>query len=170
MAEERLEALFRRHAHEVFAYALRRTDATTAEEVVSEVFAVAWRRPERIPDEDPVLWLYGVARRVLANERRAARRRDALTSALAPLARDRAADSPARGELLGALAALRSSDREVLLLTAWEGLDARQAAVVLGCTPEAVHTRLHRARRRLEEQLATGVVPASVRCAEVNAP
>lgn len=39
------------------------------------------------------------------------------------------------------------------MLTAWEGLDAAQAAAVLGCTPEAVHTRVHRARARLHNQL-----------------
>jgi RNA polymerase sigma-70 factor (ECF subfamily) len=52
-----------------------------------------------------------------------------------------------------ALARLRPADREVLLLTAWEGLDAAQVAAVLGCTPQAVHTRLHRARARLRAEL-----------------
>ncbi|HEY6761705.1 MAG TPA: sigma factor-like helix-turn-helix DNA-binding protein, partial [Baekduia sp.] len=51
------------------------------------------------------------------------------------------------------LAALRPADRDVLMLTAWEGLDAARAAVVLGCSPEAVHTRLHRARTRLAAEL-----------------
>jgi RNA polymerase sigma-70 factor (ECF subfamily) len=39
------------------------------------------------------------------------------------------------------------------MLTSWEGLDATQAATVLGCTPQAVHTRLHRARARLRAEL-----------------
>ena len=60
-----IDELFRLHAAAVLAYALRRTDAATAEDVVSEVFLVVGRRPDRIPEHDAQLWLYGVARRVL---------------------------------------------------------------------------------------------------------
>src|SRR3954447_16723324 len=118
----RLEELFRDNAREVLAYALRRTDPATAEEVVAEVFAIAWRRLDRVPSDEPRLWLYAVARRVLANERRASRRRAALSSALRPLSRDRADEPGAGDSLLEALATLRPPDREVLMLVAWEGL------------------------------------------------
>ncbi|WP_374200578.1 RNA polymerase sigma factor [Streptomyces scabiei] len=40
----------------------------------------------------------------------------------------------ARAEVAAALSALSEQDREVLVLSAWYGLTARQAAVVLGCT------------------------------------
>jgi RNA polymerase sigma-70 factor (ECF subfamily) len=52
-----------------------------------------------------------------------------------------------------ALRALRPRDREVLLLTAWDGLNASEAAAVLGCSPTAYRIRLHRARRRLARLL-----------------
>ena len=150
-----LEDLFRLHAAEVLAYALRRTDPATAEDVVSEVFLVAGRKLDRIPATDPHLWLYGVARRVLANDRRGARRRTALTALLADVQRG-GAQPPAAPDsaLLRALAALRPADREVLMLSAWEGLDAPAVAAVMKCTPHAVHTRLHRARARLQAELA----------------
>jgi RNA polymerase sigma-70 factor (ECF subfamily) len=150
-----LDELFRLHAAAVLAYALRRTDTAAAEDVVSEVFLIAGRKLGRIPEHDPQLWLYGVARRVLANDRRSARRRVALTTALGELQRGRAQPAPTPDSpLLEALAALRPADREVLMLTAWEGLDARAAAVVLDCSPHAVHTRLHRARARLYAEIA----------------
>jgi RNA polymerase sigma-70 factor, ECF subfamily len=149
-----VETWFREHSADVLAYALRRTDAASAEDVVAEVFLIAWRREDRVPETDPVLWLYSVARRVLANQRRAARRRDALVAVLGPLARRHTGDpEPAGSPLRVALARLRPDDREVLMLTAWEGLDASQAGVVLGCTAQAVHTRLHRARGRLQAEL-----------------
>jgi RNA polymerase sigma factor (sigma-70 family) len=153
-----VERLFTDHAADVLAYALRRADRATAEEVVAEVFVVAWRRPERVPATEPVLWLCAVARRLLANERRAVRRRAALTDVLGLLAArgERAAPAPdgdAGAALRDALAALRPADREVLMLTAWEGLDGGQVAVVLGCSPQAGHTRLHRARARLAAEL-----------------
>lgn len=151
-----VEDLFRAHARHVSAYALRRTDAASADDVVSEVFLVAGRRLADVP-ADARPWLYAVARRVLANQRRSAGRRAALHAALGVLARDRAPVQPPSfahdAPLLQALAALRPNDREVLMLIAWEGLDAADAATVLGCSVAAVHTRLHRARARLQREL-----------------
>jgi RNA polymerase sigma-70 factor (ECF subfamily) len=49
-----------------------------------------------------------------------------------------------------ALRSLRPFDQEVLRLAAWEGLEAADAAIVLGCNVSAYRVRLHRARRRLE--------------------
>lgn len=147
-----LEELFRRHASEVLAYALRRTDPQTAEDVVSEVFLIAGRRLDRVPENAPNLWLFSVARRVLANHRRAERRREALARAVGR--GTQAPSLPDSGSLLlDALAALRPADREVLMLTAWEGLDAASAGRVLGCSAHAVHSRLHRARTRLQAKL-----------------
>jgi RNA polymerase sigma-70 factor (ECF subfamily) len=164
-----LDELFRLHAAEVLAYALRRTDAEAAEDVVSEVFLIAARKLDHVPERDAQLWLYGVARRVLANHRRGARRRAALTKVLGDL--QRGPDQPWERPdcpLLEALAALRPADREVLMLSAWEGLAAPAVAVVLGCSPHAVHTRLHRARARLHAEIARrDGVPVSVAQPEV---
>ena len=145
----RLEDLFAEHAQAVRAYALRRIDPSTADDVVSEVFVVAFRRLEEIPDE-PLPWLLATARRILANHRRAAGRREAATAQLTALHtglwRDDMADEP---ELLGALAKLSERDREILLLVAWEDLDPASAAAALGCSRATFAVRLHRARRRL---------------------
>ena len=150
-----LDELFRLHAADVLAYALRRTDAAAADDVVSEVFLIAGRRLGRVPEHEAQLWLYAVARRVLANDRRGIRRRRALLTVLVDLQRGRAAPAPAaESPLLEALAALQPADREVLMLSAWEGLDARAVAVVLGCSTHAVDTRLYRARKRLHAELA----------------
>jgi DNA-directed RNA polymerase specialized sigma24 family protein len=56
--------------------------------------------------------------------------------------------------VLAALGRLSESQREVLRLAAWEGMDARRAGAVLGCSPAAYTLRLHRARRRLAKELA----------------
>jgi len=150
----RLEALFAEHARAVRAYTLRRIDASTADDIVSEVFVVAFRRLEEIPD-DPLPWLLATTRRVLANHRRAAGRREALTAQLGPLYasawRDEIAGEP---DLFGALARLSDRDREILLLVAWEDLDPASAAVALGCSRATFAVRLHRARRRLGRAMA----------------
>jgi RNA polymerase sigma-70 factor (ECF subfamily) len=143
----------------VLAYALRRTSREDAEEVAAETFVVAWRRLHEVPD-DPIPWLLAVARRVLANQRRATDRRKALDKRLgsaprgaSPVAPDPAEEVAARIALDEALMRLGEWDREALLLVAWEGLDNHGAAVVMECSPAIFAVRLHRARRRLVRQL-----------------
>ena len=46
-------------------------------------------------------------------------------------------------------------DQEVLRLWAWEQLAPREIALVLGITPNAASIRLHRATKKLREQLTT---------------
>src|SRR5450759_5204461 len=66
--------LYEHHAGAVHRYALRRSDRETADEITAQVFMVAWRRRSALPD-DALPWLYGVARRALADQRRGAARR-----------------------------------------------------------------------------------------------
>jgi RNA polymerase sigma-70 factor (ECF subfamily) len=118
----------------------RRTGtAGVVDDVLSETFLVAWRRIDVVP-ADGLPWLLGVARRVLANQRRGEARRGALVQLLAGmLQRAPAAEPDGRifGELSAALATLSPREREALLLVAWEGLDPQRAAKVVGCAPAA---------------------------------
>ncbi|MEV4497220.1 sigma factor-like helix-turn-helix DNA-binding protein [Micromonospora arborensis] len=50
-------------------------------------------------------------------------------------------------------------DREVLMLTFWEGLEPREIAVVLQVSPAVVRTRLSRARARLRDILGDDLDP-----------
>src|SRR4029077_9310190 len=126
-----------------------------AEDVVSATFTVAWRRISDKPSAEFELpWLYAIAARVLANQRRSLRRLGALRSRLRELpapARDERSDLP---EVVAALKQLRRDDQEILRLAAWEGLTGAELAVALDCSENAAAIRLHRARKRLEEQLA----------------
>ena len=78
------EDLFAAHYWAVRAYVLRRAPAASAEDVIAETFLVAWRRLDSL-GEDPLPWLFGVARHVMANQQRAERRRGALTDRLREL-------------------------------------------------------------------------------------
>ncbi len=145
----RVEMLFAEHAAAVRAYAGRRVPSAAADDVVSDVFVVAWRRLDDVPD-DGLPWLLGCAQRIIANQRRSVRRQAALRERLSREPTGAPGDHPVADSVLGdALAALSKSDREVLMLTAWEGLEPARAAAVMGCSPRAFSMRLHRARRRL---------------------
>lgn len=141
------------------AYALRRAASPEdAADVVAETFAVAWRRIAQIPlGRDATLWLFGTARRVLANQRRGERRRARLTLRLRAQPQRSQAGAEERSEDLAlakvALRRLPAAQREVLGLIAWEGLSTAELASVLGCSQNAAKIRLHRARRAFSSEL-----------------
>jgi RNA polymerase sigma-70 factor (ECF subfamily) len=149
--EERFEEIYRRHLDTVVAYVRRRASHDAVEDVVAETFLVCWRRLDRVPDQ-ALPWLYAVARKLLANQRRAsARGRHAPWG----LALDQRADPAAVRDpaLRTAFARLSERDRELLALVAWEGLTLAETAGALGCSPLACRVRLHRAKRRLAQRL-----------------
>jgi RNA polymerase sigma factor (sigma-70 family) len=163
---ERFSELYRRQYDAILGYAWRRTDPETARDVVAETFLVAWRRLDAVPPEvgKERAWLYGVARRVLANAERSQRRAERVTGKLGQQRRDDYAPDTAaavteRARLVQALASLTASDREALRLVGWEELDLAEAALAMGCSRSAMAVRLYRARRRLERALGTGNGP-----------
>jgi RNA polymerase sigma-70 factor (ECF subfamily) len=160
----RFEALFAKHHDPVRRYIIRRQSAPLVDDAIAETFLVAWRRLDEIPDRT-LPWLLGVARRVLADQRRAVRRRRSLSerlrgSIMTPgLAGDWEPPAGLTPELASALAALSEHEREALLLVAWDELSPADAARVAGCSPAAFRVRLHRARQRVADRLT--VVGAS---------
>jgi RNA polymerase sigma-70 factor (ECF subfamily) len=167
-AAQRFEALYRAQARALLAYALRRVDRPEeAADVVAETMLVAWRRLDDVPPgAEARPWLFGVARRVLANRRRGARRRHRLGERLrvdlaALLGADDLGNVETNLVVRAALDRLDPDDREILRLTSWEGFAPHEIAVVLGMPAATVRTRLHRARLRLREELRrNGVAPA----------
>lgn len=152
---DRFSAMWGSYAHRILAYATRHVGAETAQEVVAETFLVAWRRLQDVPG-DPLPWLIVVARNTIAGGRRSQHRARTLQAELARL--ERAAAPVAAGPepvvvdrevMLRGLAGLTDVEREALLLIAWDGLTAAQAAAAAGCSTATFHVRLHRARRRL---------------------
>lgn len=154
--QARFRSFFEQHYEAVLAYVLRRIEVGATEDLVAETFLIAWRRFDSVPD-DPLPWLYTVARNLISNHRRGAVRRDAfLVSLRGEPSRERAdpaEELATRSEILTAFRRLSSRDRETLSLVAWEGLSAERAAKALGCSVGAFWVRLHRARRRLVREL-----------------
>jgi RNA polymerase sigma-70 factor (ECF subfamily) len=148
-----IERWFRAYGGRVLAYLLHRTDRDTAQDVLQEVFVIAYRKAETVP-EPPLGWLFGTARRVLANTSRGARRREQLQLRIAENAAPTAPDGDGTTQLVtDTLAQLSSADREVLTLSAWYELSGDEAAEALGCSRSAYGVRLHRARRRFADAL-----------------
>jgi RNA polymerase sigma factor (sigma-70 family) len=160
-SDDRFEALYRSSYKAIFGYVLRRSDGDldVVGDLVAEVFVVALRRQDAIPlppQDRP--WLYGVARRVLLDHQRRRSRRIRLESRLrtqAALSETRSGDDePSLLRVRAAMEQLRPADREALQLVAWDGLSHAEAAQVLGCTPNAVALRVHKAKARLRDILS----------------
>ncbi len=161
------EALFRRlyadHFRAVVAFAVRRAEQPDdAADVVADTFLVVWRRLDDVPVGDEALpWLYGVARRVLANQRRSLLRRERLGARLRSTLREVPAPDPGDAADSGAVVdrvraamdSLSPADRELLQLVGWEELEPQEVAVVLDLPAATVRTRLTRARARLRAAL-----------------
>lgn len=160
-----LDAWFRAYSARVLAYLLHRTDPQTAQDVLQEVFVTAYGKADQIADP-PVGWLFGTARRQLANRQRGFRRQDQLIARLMDeVGRERDSEAYELKQAFAmTLATVPRADREVLTLTGWYGLTPAEAAEALGCSVSAYGVRLHRARRRLAAALEAagyrGATPA----------
>ncbi len=158
--DPRFSRIYELYQRPILAYCLRRTNREDAYEAANEVFAVAWSRFDSVPAGEQALpWLYGVARRVLSHSRRSANRRARLSAKTASMPIGRPPDTETvvvqRQEyetVCRAVSNLKPDDREMLLLSAWEGLSHAQIAESMGYSLAAVDKRLVRAKQRLKRQ------------------
>ncbi|WP_439565552.1 RNA polymerase sigma factor [Microcella sp.] len=165
--EQRFRTLAALVVEPVRRYLVRRTDAATADEVLNETLLVCWRRLDEVPTEpvEIIPWAIVVARNLLANAQRAERRRTRLVGKIVAL------DPPASViefetdgsdaiAVRDALTRLRRDDADLLRLWAWDGLESPQLATVLGISANAAAIRLHRAKKRLRDELLKSAPPA----------
>ncbi|GAA3210623.1 RNA polymerase sigma factor [Microbacterium terregens] len=139
----------------IVRYAERRLPTTSlAEDVAAETFAAAWIRWS-VGEGVELPWLYRVAANKVVDHYRSSSRRQAIEEALARAAGE------AHGELdwldrialQRALLKLAARDREVIMLTYWEGLSASDIAVVIDASVASVWATLSRARKKLRAAL-----------------
>lgn len=158
--------LYERYHRPVLAYCLRRTSRADAHEAANETFTVAWRRFADMPPTDQALpWLYSVARKVLSHQHRSATRFARLTAKATRMPEPHTPGPETvvvrRQEytsVLEAIGRLRPEDREMLLLSAWEGLTHAEIASAMGFSLAAVDKRLARAKQRLKRQYEAAYV------------
>jgi RNA polymerase sigma-70 factor (ECF subfamily) len=146
-----VDELFARYGEPVFRF-LRRflRDAAAAEDLTQEAFLRALRASYRSEGTDGA-WVFQIARNLARDHLRARAR-------LPPI--DVLDDQPGvsgdrtlKLALDAALATLSKDDREVFLLKEVAGLSYADIAAACGLTPDAVRSRLHRARLALRREL-----------------
>jgi RNA polymerase sigma-70 factor (ECF subfamily) len=164
---DRFAEIFDRHFATVFRFAERRIGRDEASEVASETFVLAFakRGSFRAEAVDAIPWLLGIASNLILQQRRrfvrylaAVERASADVRTADPEAdvgaADRRLDAPADwATMRAALLTLSDTDRELLLLVAWDELSYEQAAEVLDLPLGTVRSKLHRAKAGLRELL-----------------
>lgn len=128
-------------------------DRHEAEDLAQDAFVRVYERWEHVREvDDPPGYLY----RVALNARRSRLRRLAVAARKAVRPEPPPDHPEAAGErdaVRRALLSLPAGQREVVVLIEWLGLTDREAAGILGVSPGAVRTRLHRARSALRDSL-----------------
>ena len=167
-SKTRLVRLYHEHRSAVIAYCMRRANRDDALDATAETFAVAWRRIDDIPrGEAELSWLYAVAYRVLANQRRGNARLGNLKVKLTTTSSDTGidpVDQLVRNEedqqVIDAMETLRPDDRELLQLVTWEEHPRDQVAAMFGISRSTLDQRIHRATKRLKKAYARMETPS----------
>lgn len=159
--DEFVERCIQSNGADILRYLERRMfdAAGDAAEAYGETLLTAWRARNRMPVEETEarMWLFGVARNVLANNRRAHARRSAAAQRL----RDRLAAAPPAPtteetiDVRRAIEALPTEMAEIVRLTYWDGFTSDEIATLLESPASTVRTKLSRARELLRTALST---------------
>ncbi len=150
-----VEALFRAHEPRVFRFISRLVGrAESARDLTQEVFVrVAAGRMPALADGEALAWMYRVARNLALDHLR----RTGRVTPVFPAEVPRPAAQDVRVEVQRALESLHELDRHVFLLREVAGLGYSEIAATCELTPDAVRSRIHRARLHLRGQLAAPI-------------
>lgn len=153
-----IDTFVEREAPGLLDYFLRRAATREdAADLLGEALLVVWRRQGSIPeDEVPArMWLFGVARNMLATHRRAQGRRIALADRLRCelSSMTAAALSDTEAVVRAMVGELAERDREIVGLVYWEGFSLEEVARILGMRAATVRSRHFRLRARLRARL-----------------
>lgn len=159
---EALGHLYQRYGGAIRTF-LRRVEPTLgaeeADDTCQETFLTFHRTLRRYEHRGKLrAWLFGIALKTARAQRRKGwwrhllgLRRGEEAAGVALRKDDPAARVDARRRVAAALESLPAAQREVIVLTALEGLSVKEAAEVLGIPENAASTRLYRARAALGE-------------------
>jgi RNA polymerase sigma factor (sigma-70 family) len=173
---DRFGELFERYAGQLYDYTARRVGRDAAEDLVAETFLVAFsvrhKYDRSAPNARP--WLYGILTNLLRGHHRAEARAwkalaraggdplgagRAVTESFVDSAGQRLDAQAAVRSMAGALADMPATQRDLLLLHVWAGMDYPELAAALDLPAGTVRSGLHRAKARLRDALPAHYAP-----------
>jgi RNA polymerase sigma-70 factor (ECF subfamily) len=148
------DALFTAHRDGVFRYLCRIVGQEDARELTQEVFLRVTRTSvPKTGDDGRRAWVFRIARNLALNHMRDGRRKGTTLEAVPDAG---AAPTQALAVVLReALNQLNRVDRDVFLMREVSGLSYDEISFACELTPDAVRSRLHRARQQLRASLSS---------------
>lgn len=160
---DEVTAVLTANSADLLAYFQRRVQHQDAADLVAETMMTVWRRAEDLPGDAEAarMWLFGIARNVLANAERGERRRWRLANKLRLLLGrgETAASADTGAEVRDAVVRLGPEQAELVRLVHWDGFTLKQVAQVLGVPASTARGRYAQAKARLAELLAEADEP-----------
>ena len=151
--------LFDAYYDRVYAYAYRRVhDCNVAEDISALTFEQAWRGIKRVRwrGKPVIAWLFRIASRRVADHYRHMQKQQTvdwewLTES--HISNDFETLSDRQQAVAAAVEALAERHREIVKLIYFDDLEPVEVAAILGCNPNNVYVRLHRALKALKSEL-----------------
>lgn len=146
-------ALYERYYSSMVALAYSvLADAHLAEDAAQQAFAIACRDLPRLKSKEKfAAWLAGICRNTAREIHRTRGNQVALKEQAS--AQNEYETKGSRAAVRRAVWRLRASEREVIVLRYYDNLAYEQIGLVLGISPQAVHGRLTRAKRKIAKYL-----------------
>ena len=138
---------------DLLAYFVRRVPPREdSADCLSETMIVLWRKRDILPTapQEQRAWAFGVAKKILSNQRRGAIRRHLLGELIREQIRHTTPTNSASADT-DILRALSKTDRELVRLIVWDGFPIAEAGALLNLRPGAARMRYSRAKERLRD-------------------
>ena len=163
-SDARFRTLYEEHYADIRSYCLRRLPVEAANDAAAEIFIVAWRKLRKVPEGAAArLWLFGVAKNVVAHQHRSSSQLKRLRSKLEQTADRNPGTVPTEAvvvqrsrdrAVVEALNRMKADDRELIRLKMWEQLSHAEIGEVFGISAHAVEMRMQRAGKKLARLLS----------------
>lgn len=171
---EAFNLLFRRYEKRIYNFSFRIVgDRLTAEEITLDTFMRAYRARNRYqPTARFTTWIYSIAKNLCRDFFKAQSKDEMISESVHELSL--AAESPGnpeaialKGELklkvMEAINLLPRKQREVIIMSYYEGFTYPEIASILKCSPASVKMAAHRAYLKLRELLSEYVMRGAKR-------
>lgn len=153
--QEQFTRTYRELLPAISRYLSRRVPEREVEDLAAQTFEIAWSKRAEVTAGEELPWLYRIASFQVANYRR--KHQSAVRYLVLSLVPESAPSAESLAifdiDLAAAWRTLTSAEQSLLALVVFEGLSVQDAATASEISANAASIRLHRARKKLADQL-----------------
>ncbi len=147
--------LFDRYHNKIFNFLIKMTrDRNSSQDITQEVFYKVIKYRKSYKKGKFSSWIYTIARNTFAdhyqNNKHKDERLDNVTYKIKESEHNSIENQEITEQLNRALLTLAQSDKELIIMNRYQGIKYQEIAEIIGSTPGAVKTKIHRAIHKLK--------------------